>query len=139
MPWVPIMMWEGQYFSTCGPASRADGHLGPFLHQSPNSLSHVTDSPVSYYSRSLGIIPIPTESFAPFSNGVVERHNGLVKEMLKAIDRSGENFDFKQSLALVCYAKNCYLDRYGFSPFQRVFGRNPPVPNFSNENNKIIV
>ena len=49
-----------------------------------------------------------------------------------------KNFDVKQSLALVCYAKNCYLDRYGFSPFQKVFGRNPSVPNFFNENNLVL-
>ena len=44
---MPIMMWEGQNFSACGPACRASGHLGP-SHHSTNSFSHITHSPAQH-------------------------------------------------------------------------------------------
>ena len=67
----------------------------------------------------------PAES--PFCNGTVERHNGLLSEMIEAVlNDTNCNIDIAISWAI--NAKNSLANVYGFSPHQLVFGRNPEIP-----------
>ncbi len=68
-----------------------------------------------------------TAAFAPFSNGVVERHNGLLAEMVYKIkEDAGCSTDI--ALCWAVNAKNNMCNAYGFSPQQLVLGYNSAPP-----------
>ena len=74
----------------------------------------------------------PAES--PWCNGTVERHNGLLAQMIEAImDDTGCNID--TAIAWAMNAKNSLNNVFGFSPYQLVMGRNPEVPDILSYNN----
>ena len=69
-----------------------------------------------------------TAAESPWSNGTVERHNGVLGNMvIKILD------DVKCSnevaLAWALSAKNALQNNFGYSPNQLVFGHNPNLPN----------
>ena len=72
-----------------------------------------------------------TAGFSPFSNGTVERHNGLVESMVLALM---EDMNIKIDVALpwALQAKNNLMCLQGFTPSQLVFGKNLRVPSVSN-------
>ena len=83
-------------------------------------------------AESFGIIIKTTGAEAPWSNGLVERHNRVLSEMLdKIIDGSRCNLDV--ALAWAMNAKNCLATVHGFSPYQLVLGRNPVLPSTLND------
>ena len=68
-----------------------------------------------------------TAAESPWSNGLCERHNQVLGQMLeKTIADTGCNLDMAVSWCI--NAKNSLQNVYGFSPFQLVFGRNPRLP-----------
>ena len=71
---------------------------------------------------------------APWCNGTVERHNGLLAQMIEAImDDTGCNVD--TAIAWAMNAKNSLGNNHGFSSYQLVIGRNPEVPDILSYNN----
>ena len=70
----------------------------------------------------------PSES--PWCNGTVERHNGILAQMIEAIME-----DTGCSVDVACSwggnAKNSLNNVYGFSPYQLVIGKNPPFLMYS--------
>ena len=73
-----------------------------------------------------------TAAESPWSNGVCERHNGVIGNMVKkTMDES--HCDIRTALAWAINAKNCLHNVYGFSPAQLVFGRNPNLPSVLND------
>ena len=63
----------------------------------------------------------------PWCNGAVERHNGLLAQMIEAImEDTGCNVD--TAIAWATNAKNSLNNVFGFSPYQLVMGRNPKMP-----------
>lgn len=69
-----------------------------------------------------------TAAEATFSNGLMERHNAILEEMLlKTYDECNGNIDI--ALQWVINAKNSLSNVHGFSPYQMVFGINPRLPN----------
>ena len=66
---------------------------------------------------------------SPFSNGLVERHNFIIADMMdKVLCRHA------LTLAWCLNAKNSLANVHGLSPFQLVFGQNPKLPStFTNE------
>lgn len=76
----------------------------------------------------------PAES--PWCNGTVERHNGLLGQMIEAIiDETKCNLNIAVSWAT--NAKNSLNNVWGFSPHQLVFGQNPKIPSLLNEEVKL--
>lgn len=69
-----------------------------------------------------------TAGESPWSNGVVERHNGLLGESIRKIV-SDVGCSFQIALDWATSAKNSLQNHNGFSPNQIVFGRNPAFPN----------
>ena len=68
----------------------------------------------------------PSES--PWCNGTVERHNGILAQMISAVlEDTGCSIDIAISWAV--NAKNSLSNVYGFSPYQLVLGKNPAIPN----------
>ena len=71
---------------------------------------------------------ITTAAESPWSNGLVEKHNGIIGE---AVYKVMEDIQCSVEVAL-CWAinaKNSLQNVYGFSPYQLVFGHNPNLPS----------
>ena len=69
-----------------------------------------------------------TAAESPWSNGVNERHNGILGEMvLKTMEDS--KCSVEKALCWSLAAKNSLANVYGYSPNQLVFGRNPSFPS----------
>ena len=68
-----------------------------------------------------------TAAFSPHSNGVVERHNGILAEMTLKIKEETQ-CSSSTALCWALQAKNSMSNVYGFSPMQLVMGYNPKIP-----------
>lgn len=69
-----------------------------------------------------------TAAESPWSNGVVERLNGVIGNLVsKIIDDTKCDVDI--ALAWAVSARNALTNKSGFSPNQLVFGFNPAVPD----------
>ena len=73
-----------------------------------------------------------TASYSPWSNGLCERHNQFLTNMLDKI-HSDVKCDYDIALAWAVSAKNALINHNGFSPAQLVFGRNCNLPNAVND------
>ena len=65
---------------------------------------------------------------SPFSNGMVERHHRIIAEMMVKT-REDVRCTWEVSLAWSVSAKNSLQMSGGYSPYQLVSGKNPPLPN----------
>ena len=68
-----------------------------------------------------------TGAEAPWSNGLCERHNQIIAEMLTKT-MADTHCDLGIAVAWCINAKNSLHNVHGFSPFQLVFGKNPRIP-----------
>ena len=82
-------------------------------------------------AEKFGIRIITTAAFAPWSNGTVERHNGVLGEMMEKMmaDNSEHKLDKEIALAWCINAKNSLANVNGFSPYQLSIGGNPRLPS----------
>ena len=69
-----------------------------------------------------------TAAESPWSNGVVERHNAILENMVQKVI-ADTNCSFENALVWAVSAKNALGNNLGFSPNQLVFGRNPNLPS----------
>ena len=80
----------------------------------------------------LNIVIKTTAAESPWSNGLVERHNQIMGEMV-----TKTMADMKCSLELAVMwslnAHNSLSNVHGYSPFQLVLGRNPSIPTLQND------
>ena len=78
--------------------------------------------------QNLNINFITSAAEAPWSHGMIERHNAIIGE---GVDKIMEEVDCSIEVAL-CWAisaKNSLQNVFGFSSYQLVFGRNPNLPS----------
>ena len=68
-----------------------------------------------------------TPSYSPWSNGLCERHNQTLTNILLKI-KEDVKCDWDTALAWAVRAKNSSVNHNGYSPMQLVFGRNPNLP-----------
>ena len=78
--------------------------------------------------ENLEIKILTTAAYAPWMNGIVERHNGVLGEMIEKI-MEDTRVSLEISTCWAVNAKNSLCMVYGFSPYQLVMGRNPKIPN----------
>ena len=77
----------------------------------------------------LNIIVRTTAAESPWSNGIKERHNATLANMvLKLLADDSNNYPIEIILAGAVSAKNALHKNYGYSPNQLVFGMNPNYP-----------
>ena len=69
-----------------------------------------------------------TAGYSPWSNGVVERGNAVLTNMLQKL-HVDQRLPFGVALPWALMAKNSLSNTSGFSPFQLVFGQNPKMPS----------
>ena len=84
-------------------------------------------------AESMNVRVLNTAAESPWSNGLVERHNGVLAEMLHKV-MAEKKFDIQTALAWCLQAKNSLTNVHGFSPIQLVLGYNPMLPNVFNNN-----
>lgn len=82
-------------------------------------------------SEQLEISVKTTAAHAPFSNGVCERHNGVIADAYNKLIED-LHCDPEIALAWATNAKNSLNNSFGFSPYTLVFGRTPSIPGLSN-------
>ena len=69
-------------------------------------------------------------AFSPWSNGVVERQNAVLSDMVrKLLDDPTVSGDRNIVLQAAVFAKNAMYNKDGFSPFQLVYGYAPRLPS----------
>ena len=68
-----------------------------------------------------------TATESPFFNGLMERHNAILEEMLLKTYKESK-LSSEIALLWITNAKNS-SNVHGFSPYQLVFGMNPRLPN----------
>lgn len=69
-----------------------------------------------------------TAAYSPWSNGLLERHNQTLTEIMKKV-RTSTGCDWKTAMDWALMAKNCMQSVHGYSPHQLVFGQNPNLPS----------
>ena len=79
-------------------------------------------------AEALNINVTTTAAYSPWSNGLVERYNAVLEDM---IDKVREEVDCSINVAVAwaVSAKNSLNNVHGFSPSQLVFGYNPVLPS----------
>ena len=112
--WIAVFGSPGAIFSDNG---------GEFANEDFLNMAH-----------SFNINILVSAANSPFSNGVVERHNGILANILDRILGDTKcNFDI--ALAWAINAKNSLTNIHGFSAYQLAIGYNPILPN--NFNSKL--
>ena len=82
-------------------------------------------------AEAMNVRIITTAAYSPWSNGLVERHNATLAEMLNKVLADGCS-DVETALCWTIQAKNSLDNVNGFSPAQLVFGQNPTIPTTMN-------
>ena len=69
-----------------------------------------------------------TGAESPRSNGIAEKHNSVIGNMMEKV-LADVNCSLKVALGWCLSAKNALLNSYGYSPNQILFGYNPNFPS----------
>ena len=81
--------------------------------------------------ESLGITIKTLSTEAPWSNGLVERHNLILPDMLDKILEEN-NCDLELAVLWSVNAKNSLTNIHGFSPYQLAISTHPKLPSIHN-------
>ena len=85
---------------------------------------------VREFAENFNINIITTAAYSPWSNGTVERHNGILCLMIAKLCETYPDFkDLDYMIAMACAAKNSLSNKNGFTPNQIVFGTNANYPS----------
>lgn len=79
-------------------------------------------------AEQFNIFPKTTAAESAWSNGMVERHNEILADLVRKVQHEN-NCSFQIALHWALAAKNSLINVYGFSPNQLVFGRNIELPS----------
>ena len=82
--------------------------------------------------EAFGIEMMKTSAESPWSNGLCERHNGVLKESILKTVEDG-NCTYETATAWAVSAKNSLLGHNGYSPNTLVFGKNPNIPSVTTD------
>ena len=82
--------------------------------------------------ENLNITVKTTAAESPWSNGITERHNGLIADMAEKV-MEDTKCNAEVAICWASNAKNSLINVFGFSPYQLVFGSNPNIPGFSKD------
>lgn len=79
--------------------------------------------------ENMGIQLRTTGADSPWSNGMCERHNGLIADTFNKLRDELPWTDARILLAWATNGKNSLSNTYGHSPYTLVFGRTPSIPS----------
>ena len=83
-------------------------------------------------AEQFGITIKTTAAESPWSNGIVERHNLTIANMLDKVLRDTD-CSFDMALSWCINAKNSLTNVHGFSPYQLAIGTNPRLPSITTD------
>ena len=84
--------------------------------------------------ENLNMSILTTAAESPWSNGLVERHNGVLGNIVsKMMTEKSRSYTLETAVAWAISAKNSLKNVHGFSPNQLVFGCNPNYPNIETD------
>ena len=86
------------------------------------------NSEIVDFAEKFNVDLLTTAAESAWSNGLVEKHNGVLNNTLQKII-ADTNCCVEIALCWAIAAKNCLLNVFGFSPNTLVFGRNPSFPS----------
>ena len=109
---------------------RIFGSAGKFLFDNGGEF---VNKELSDFAESFNIKISTTAAESPWSNGLVERHNGILADGVNKVIQDS-NCSLEMAVHWAVCAKNSLLNVHGFSPNQLVFGRNPNYPNVQTDN-----
>ena len=78
--------------------------------------------------ESFNITVLTTAAEAPWSNGLCERHNAVLGDMLQKTYAEGK-CNLNTALCWAIHAKNSLANVHGFSPYQLAIGYTPRLPS----------
>ena len=90
------------------------------------------NKPFMELCETCGINIKTTAAESPWSNGLVERHNLIISEMLDKV-LADTSCNINIGIAWCCNAKNSLENNKGFSPYQLAIGSNPTLPSISSD------
>ena len=70
-----------------------------------------------------------TAAESPWSNGLCERHNGVIEESIRKVMEDNADMSLETAVVWAVSAKNTLINNSGYSPNMIVFGRNPNTPS----------
>ena len=106
------------WISVFGPPSKfLTNNGGEFVNQSFMELC-----------ESFNIIMMTTAAESPWSNGLCERHNAVLDDVLRKTLEEGK-CSKQAALAWAIHAKNSLANVHGFSPYQIAIGYTPKLPS----------
>ena len=77
--------------------------------------------------ESFNIVVLTTAAESPWSNGLCERHNAVLADMLDKIIEERQ-CDLETAICWAVHAKNSLSNVHGFSPYQIAIGLTPKLP-----------
>ena len=77
--------------------------------------------------ESFNIVVLTTAAESPWSNGLCERHNAVLGNMLEKVSAE-QKCDLETALCWAIHAKNSLSNVHGFSPYQIAVGFTPKLP-----------
>ena len=83
-------------------------------------------------AEQFGITIKTTAGESPWSNGIVERHNLTLSNMLDKV-LNETNCSFNTALYWCINAKNSLYNSHGFTPYQLAIGTNPQLPSLMDD------
>jgi transposase InsO family protein len=103
-------------------------HGAPRTLLSDQGSSFVSELAAAVYHR-LGVNKIQASAYHPQTNGLVERYNRTMKEMLtKYVDSRHTDWDTYLPYVTFAYNSSVHRSLEGLSPFQMLHGRKPTLP-----------
>ncbi len=70
-----------------------------------------------------------TAAESPWSNGLCERHNGVIEESIRKVMEENADMSLETAVVWSVSAKNTLINNSGYSPNMIVFGRHPNTPS----------
>ena len=108
------------------------GTAGSFLMENSPLGGEFANQKFLDMCESMNITVKTTGAESPWSNGLVERDNLIISEMLDKFLEDG-SCDFEVALPWCVNAKKSLQNVHGFSPFQLALGQNPRLPSVTDD------
>ena len=110
------------WISVFGPPKR-------FLHDNGGEF---VNSEFLELCESFNIVVLTTAAESPWSNGLCERHNAVLADMLDKVTEE-KDCDLETAVCWAIHAKNSLSNVHGFSPYQIAIGFTPKMPSVLND------
>ena len=75
-----------------------------------------------------------TPSYSSWSNGGIERKHGAIDLTIKKMMDDDKDLNIEEALQHSVWSRNMEIGKFGYSPYQLVYGKSPFLPGLSEGN-----